>query len=143
MIYHIITVFLLSTFEIYVAIATGLAFQLSPHIICIATLLGGVSGVFVAAFLGDKIKNFVAKYKKPKLPKEPNSKDKMMRKLWDKYGVIGIGFVGSFIIGGPAAIGVGYGFGVQPKQLLHWCLTAVIIRSIVYSYFFNFIVKLF
>jgi membrane protein YqaA with SNARE-associated domain len=143
MIYKILLVAFLSTFEIYAAIASGLAFKLSPFIICITTIVGGVIGVFVSAFLGEKIKHFVAKYKKPKPAKEISSKDKLIRKLWDRYGVVGIGFVGTLIIGGPASIGIGYGFGVHPKQLLKWCLIAVFIRSIVYSYFFDFIVHLF
>jgi|694.fasta_scaffold65027_4 membrane protein YqaA with SNARE-associated domain len=143
MIYKILWVAFLSTFEIYAAIASGLAFKLSPNIICITTLVGGFTGVFIAAFLGEKIKQFVAKYKKPKPPRENSSKDQLMRKLWDLYGVIGIGFVGTLIIGAPASIGIGYSFGVHPKQLLKWCLIAVFIRSIVYSYFFHFIVHLF
>jgi hypothetical protein len=56
MIYKILTVTFLSSFEIYVAIASGMAFKLSPHVICLATLVGGISGVFIAAFLGDRIK---------------------------------------------------------------------------------------
>ncbi|MBK7040617.1 MAG: hypothetical protein IPH46_09125 [Bacteroidetes bacterium] len=33
-----------------------MAFKLSPHVICLATLVGGISGVFIAAFLGDELK---------------------------------------------------------------------------------------
>lgn len=143
MAYKILTVILLSSFEIYVSIATGIAFKLSPHIICISTLIGGISGVFVAAFLGNQIRTFIAKYRKPKPPKLASNKDKVMQKLWAKYGVFGVGFIGTFILGAPASIGIGYGFGVQPKVLVNWCLLAVCIRCVAYSYFFDYLVNLF
>lgn len=146
MIYKILTVTLLSSFEIYVAIASGMAFKLSPHIICISTLVGGISGVFIAAFLGDRIKAFISKYRKPQeivgLKKE-TSKEKLLLKLWHQYGVFGIGFIGTFLLGAPASIGIGYGFGVQAKQLVKLCLIAVVIRCIAYSYFFDFLKNLF
>jgi membrane protein YqaA with SNARE-associated domain len=142
MIYKILTVTFLSSFEIYVAIASGMAFKLSPHVICLATLVGGISGVFIAAFLGDRIKAFFNRYRKPKT-KTDSTKEKLMLKLWDKYGVFGIGFVGTFLLGAPASIGIGYGFGVHPVQLVRLCLLAVIIRCVVYSYFFDYIKNLF
>ena len=145
MIYKLLTVFLLSTFEIYAAIGMGLAFKFSPHIICITTLIGGIIGVLVATFLGDRIKAFILQFKKPKpqIEKEPSTKEKIFKQLWQKYGVFGVGFIGTFFLGGPAAIGVGYGFGVSGKQLLKWCLVAVCIRAVLFTYFFDVLVKLF
>ena len=81
MIYKILLVGLLATFEIYVAIGTGMAFGLSSNVLFFTTVTGGVIGVFVAAFLGDKIRNFILKYKKPK-PRKTGNKDKIMMRLW-------------------------------------------------------------
>ncbi len=146
MIYQVLTVVLLSSFEIYVAIASGLAFKLSPHIICLATLTGGIAGVFIAAFLGDRIKAFIASFRKPQTetaPKKNGAKEKLLLKLWHQYGVFGIGFIGTFLLGAPASIGIGYGFGVQARQLVKLCLIAVVIRCIAYSYFFDYLKNLF
>jgi membrane protein YqaA with SNARE-associated domain len=140
--YQVFTVAFLSSFEIYVAIATGLAFGLTPFTICISTLIGGIFGTLAFAFLGDKISAFIAKYKKPKVKTE-SSKDKFVKKLWDKYGVFGVGFIGSFLLGAPISIGIGVGLGVQAKQLVPYCLAAVVLRSIIYSYFFDYIKNLF
>jgi hypothetical protein len=146
MVYQILIVTVLSSFEIYVAIASGMAFQLSPHIICLATLTGGISGVFIAAFLGDRIKAFITSYRKPKSEPEKiknGTKEKLLLKLWHQYGVFGIGFIGTFLLGAPASIGIGYGFGVQARQLVKLCLLAVVIRCIAYSYFFDYLKNLF
>ena len=142
MIYKILFVGLLATFEIYVAIGTGMAFNLSSNVLFLTTVTGGIIGVFVAAFLGDKIRAFILKYKKPK-PVKPGNKDKMIMKLWEKYGVVGVGFLGTFIVGAPISIGIGYGFGIQPKRLINWCLLAVLLRCFIFSYFFNYVKNLF
>jgi hypothetical protein len=51
---RILTVASLATFEIYAAIPAGFAFGLSPWIIFFASVTGGLVGVFVAAFLGNR-----------------------------------------------------------------------------------------
>jgi membrane protein YqaA with SNARE-associated domain len=142
-VYKIFVVALLASFEIYAAIGSGIAFGLSASTICLASLVGGIFGVFIFIFLGDKITAFIAKYKKPKPEKEPGAKAKMMKRLWEKYGIFGVGFLGTLLVGAPISIGIGVGFGVEVKKLLYYCLVAVVIRSVVYSYFFDFIVKLF
>jgi membrane protein YqaA with SNARE-associated domain len=142
MLYQIFTVGLLATFEIYVAIATGLAFNLSSNMLFIATLIGGIVGALASVFLGDQIKQLILKLKKPKpvSPDKPvSAKTKMLKALWDKYGVIGVGFIGTFLVGAPISIGIGIGFGVPAKRLMYWCLAAVVIRSFVFSYFFNYV----
>ncbi len=141
MIYKILLVGLMATFEIYVAIGTGMAFNLSSTVLFLTTVTGGIIGVFVAAFLGDKIRSFILKYKKPK-PAKPSNKDKLMMRLWEKFGVVGVGFLGTFIVGAPISIGIGYGFGIQPKRLVNWCLLAVILRCFVFSFFFNYVKNL-
>ena len=142
MLYKILLVGLIATFEIYVAIGTGMAFNLSSNVLFLTTVTGGIIGVFVAAFLGDKIRKFILKYKKPK-PAKPGNKDKIMMKLWEKYGVVGVGFLGTFIVGAPISIGIGFGLGIQPMKLVNWCLLAVVLRCFLFSYFFNYVKNLF
>mgnify|MGYP000612948209 FL=1 len=50
MIFKILTVAGLATFEIYAAIPAGFAFGLSPWVIFFASVTGGLVGVFVAFF---------------------------------------------------------------------------------------------
>src|SRR5690349_3850026 len=58
MLLKILTVAGLATFEIYAAIPTGFALGLPSWIIFLASVTGGLTGAFVAAFLGDKISSF-------------------------------------------------------------------------------------
>lgn len=142
MFYKILTVAALATFEIYVAIPTGFAFGLSPIVIFLAAFIGGIIGVFVAAFLGQKIERLISKFKNP--TKEiKHQKPNFAHKIWDKYGLIGLGFFGTMTVGAPVSIAVGVGFNVNMKQLAMWCCLGVLVRCIVFTTIGHFGMKLF
>lgn len=126
----LITVAALATFEVYAAIPAGFAFGLSPWFVFIASVAGGLAGVYVSAFLGERIKRLIAKYRKPK-PEKP--KTGMIYRIWDKYGIIGLGFIGTMTVGAPVSIGVGVGFNVHMGKLLTWCCVGVIVRCALFT----------
>jgi membrane protein YqaA with SNARE-associated domain len=142
MLYKILTVAGLATFEIYAAIPAGFYFKLSPWVIFFAALTGGIIGVFVAAFLGEKIEKFISKFRKPKeTPKE--KKPNLAHKLWEKYGIVGLGVLGTFAVGAPVCIAVGVGFNVNMHKLATWCCLGVLARCIVYTLLGHFGLKFF
>lgn len=61
MIIKIITVTAMAAFEIYAALGAAHAFGFDTWLILTCTLVGGIAGVFIAAFLGDKIEKFITK----------------------------------------------------------------------------------
>lgn len=126
----IATVVALASFEIYAAIPAGFAFGLSPWIIFFASIAGGLAGVFIAAFLGDKIRNLVSKYKKKK---EEKPKTGLIYKIWNKYGIIGLGLLGTITVGAPVSIAVGVGFNAPLQKLITWCCIGVITRCLFFT----------
>lgn len=142
MLYKILTVTALATFEIYVAIPTGFAFGLSPLIIFLAAFIGGIIGVFVATFLGSKIENIISKFKKETKEIEPK-KPNLAHKIWEKYGLIGLGFFGTMTVGAPVSIAVGVGFNVNMHKLATWCCLGVLVRCIIFTIIGHYGMKLF
>ncbi len=142
MIYKFFTVAGLATFEIYAAIPAGFAFRLPVLAIFFASLIGGLVGVFVAAFLGEAIEKLLAGFRKPRLnikEKKPN----LAHKLWEKYGIVGLGIVGTFTVGAPVSIAVGVGFNVHMHKLAIYCCIGVLARCIVFTLIGYFGMKLF
>jgi membrane protein YqaA with SNARE-associated domain len=131
MLIKILTMVGLATFEVYAAIPAGFAFKLSPFLIFIASTIGGLIGVFMTAYLGKQIKNFLNKYRKVK--KERKAPDGLVLKIWNKYGVIGLGFLGTMTVGAPISIGVGVGFNVPINKLVIWCCVGVITRCALFT----------
>lgn len=135
----ILTVAGLASFEIYAAIPAGFAFGLSPVTIFIASVVGGLAGVFVAAFLGDKIRQLF-KRNKPEKPKDTTS---LVYRIWHKYGIIGLGFLGTMTVGAPVSLAVGIGFKAPLQKLITWCCIGVVTRCIIFTAIGHFGMKLF
>ncbi|MBC7721615.1 MAG: small multi-drug export protein [Pedobacter sp.] len=142
MIYKLLTVAGLATFEIYAAIPTGFLLGLSPWAIFFASVTGGIIGVFVAAFLGEKIEKFISKYRKPKLV-IAEKKPSLAHKLMEKYGLVGLGFLGTLTVGAPVSIAVGVGFNVPMHKLATWCCIGVLTRCTLFTIVGYYGVKLF
>lgn len=126
----ILTVAGLATFEIYAAIPAGFVFGISPWMIFLASTIGGLAGAIVAAFFGDKISAFFHK-KKP--VSDETKKHPVITRLWDKYGIVGLGLLGTITVGAPISIAVGTGLNVNIKKLLVWCCVGVIVRCSLFT----------
>lgn len=137
---EILSVAGLATFEVYAAIPAGFVFELHPLTIFGASTIGGLVGVFVAAFLGDKIRLFIYRFKKPASPKKTDS---LAYRLWNKYGIIGLGFLGTMTIGAPISLAVGVGLNAPLKKLITWCCVGVLVRCAVFTAIGHFGLKIF
>ncbi len=137
MIFKLITVTALSTFEIYAALVAAHGFGMGSWTILICTLIGGLAGTFIAFYFGKKIENYINKKFRDK--KESKEKTGLIYTIWKKYGLYGLGLVGTFLFGGPIAIGVGVGFNADLKKLLPICLIAVVVRCFAFTFFSTFL----
>lgn len=126
----LLTVAGLATFEIYAAIPAGFAFGLSPYYIFFASIIGGLLGVFVTAFLGDKIRKY---FYKNKPIKNKSEKYPIIIRLWNKYGIIGLGFLGTMIVGAPISIAIGTGLNANLQKLVTWSCLGVICRCLLFT----------
>ncbi len=136
----ILTVAGLASFEIYAAIPAGFALGLSPWLIFFASVIGGVAGVFVAAFLGDRIRRI---FSKNKTVKESKPNTGLVYRIWNKYGIIGLGFLGTITVGAPLSLAVGIGFKAPLQILIIWCCIGVITRCISFTLIGHYGLQLF
>ena len=126
----VLTVAGLASLEIYAAIPAGFAFDLSPMTIFAASVAGGLAGVFVAAFLGDRIRAFFTRNKKKS---EEKPKTGLAYRIWNKYGIIGLGFFGTMTVGAPASLAVGISLGASTRKLITWCCVGVLTRCALFT----------
>ena len=130
MILKILTVAGLATFEIYAAIPAGFVLGLSPWTIFFSSVIGGLTGVFVTAFLGNKIRALI--FKNEMVEKKKNNHP-MANKIWNKYGIIGLGFLGTMAVGAPISIAVGVGLNAHLSKLITWCCIGVVTRCVIFT----------
>jgi membrane protein YqaA with SNARE-associated domain len=141
MIWKILSVIGLSSFEIYVALAAAAGFGFSLWVTLGCVLAGGIAGVFVAYFLGTKITYWVDTYIRKN--KEPKPKTGMLYRIWNKYGEIGLSTLGTFFFGAPATIGIAVGFNANTKKMLPIILLVVVIRCFTFTFLGDWIERLF
>lgn len=126
---ELLTVAALASFEIYAAIPAGFAFGLSPWLVFFSSLTGGLAGVFIVAFLGDRIRRLLGKNK----PESSQPKTGLVYRIWNRYGIIGLGLLGTFTVGAPASLAVGLGFRAPVQKMVLWCCMGVITRCVVFT----------
>lgn len=132
----------LATFEVYAAIPAGFAFQLFPMVVFMASTLGGLIGVFATAYLGKQLNKIRATFRKEKT--EKNTKQPgFIVKIWEQYGVIGLGFLGTMTVGAPISLSIGIGFNVPIHKMVIWCCLAVVTRCALFTALGYYGMKLF
>jgi hypothetical protein len=83
--------------------------------------------------------NTFRKNKVEKTKKEPG----FVLKIWEKYGVIGLGLLGTMTVGAPISIGIGVGFNVPTNKMVFWCSLGVLIRCALFTTLGHYSMQLF
>jgi uncharacterized membrane protein len=116
----------LGIFELWAAIPAGLAVNLHPLLTGIASGLGSMLGVMLVIIIGDRLRNWLMK-KKTKTSKEKGT----IYKVWDKYGVIGLGMLAPLLTGALFGAAIGVSLGASPKRLLLWMSLGIVVWTII------------
>jgi hypothetical protein len=123
----IISVFIVSIIELWLAIPWGLYINLNPLVIFIASSAGSILSAFLVIMLGERIRKWIIKWRygnrKPEHGKIYN--------IWKKYGVIGLGLLSPLLFGAPLGAALGIGLGANKNHLLLWMTVGIVIWSAV------------
>lgn len=120
-----ITVTGLGIIELWAAIPAGTALKLHPLLNGVASALGAIIGAVVVIFFGERIRQWVLKKKE----KKDKNKGRIYR-IWEKYGVIGLGMLSPLLTGAPLGAAIGISLGASPKRLIIWMSIGIVIWTI-------------
>ena len=119
-------VFVISIFELWLAIPTGLILNLNPILIATSAAAGSILSAFIIVILGEGLRKTFLKWRyHGKSPKEGRIYD-----IWKKYGIIGLGLLSPLLLGAPLGAAIGIGLGSPRNKLLLWMSIGIIIWSI-------------
>lgn len=105
------TVLALGAAELWAAVPAGFALGLGPVLTGIAAAAGAMLGATAVAVLGERLRNWVAKW---------HGSNGRVNKIWSRYGVIGLGLLAPFSVGAPIGTALGIALGAPAKRLLLW-----------------------
>ncbi len=112
----------LAVVELWAAIPAGIALGFHPLLTGLASAMGAMIGAALAILLGDKLRN--------RLLRKNNKKEKKngkLNKIWDKYGVVGLGLLSPLLTGALLGATTGVSFGAEPKRLMLWLSIGIVL----------------
>jgi len=125
---HLLILFCVGAFGLWMAIPVGLAYGFSPVVIAITIILGSAVSTTLVYIFGSKVKRYVlSKRGEQYLGK---SKAKMHRYL-NQYGVIGLGLLLPGVFGPALGMAIGITIVRDTRRLWLWTLLGNIVWSII------------
>lgn len=121
----LITVTGLGIIELWAAIPMGTALKLHPLLNGIASALGAIIGALLVIFFGDRLRKWLLKRKE----KDQKNKGRIYR-IWEKYGVIGLGMLSPLLTGAPLGAAIGISLGSSPGRLVFWMSIGIVFWTI-------------
>lgn len=115
----------LSIIELWAAIPAGMALNLHPLLICIASATGAIIGALLIILFGDVLRK--------RLLKKKNKKERTKGRIyliWEKYGVIGLGLLSPLITGALLGAAIGISLGAAPRKLILWLSIGIVIWAV-------------
>ena len=119
-------VFGASILELWAAIPLGLAINLNPLLIGVISALGAIFAAFLVSTIGDSIRERVIKWR---YGENKDLKNSRYYKIWNKYGIVGLGFLSPLLFGAPLGAALGIVLGAEKKPLLFWMSIGIVIWS--------------
>ena len=120
------TVVVTSMMELWAAIPLGFALQLPPLIIGICSAIGAVASAGIVIFLGGSLRSWLIQ----RIEKKGKKQGRMAR-IWEKYGVIGLGLASPLLTGAPLGAAIGISLGAPTGKLMWWMSIGILIWSVI------------
>jgi hypothetical protein len=126
-------VFALATVELWAAVPLGLAMKLGPILTASATASGATLGVIIVIALGGRVREWMLKKKKAEQGTGEGQDERLIIRIWDKYGVVGLGLLGPFLVGAPLSAAIGVMFGASYSRLLFWMILGILLWTAAFT----------
>jgi len=120
---QLLSVLLLGAFELWAAVPAGMALGLSPILVWLATVAGAMVGIVVVVLAGERLRPWLI----ARLGRGRAREGGRVRRIWERYGVIGWGLVGPLLLGAPLSAALGVTLGAPRGRLLFWLGAGVVL----------------
>ena len=114
--------------ELGFAIPLGLIINLNPIIIAIVSALGAISAAFLVSTVGDNIRERFIKWR---YGENNDLKSSRYFKIWNKYGIVGLGILSPLFFGAPFGAALGIALGAEKKRLLACMSIDIVFWSVI------------
>ncbi len=116
----------LGAVEIWAAIPTGLALGVHPVATAALASSGALLSTLAIVALGTRVQAWLVQRHGGK---KQNGGHGRISRIWQRYGVIGLGLLAPFLTGAPLGAALGLALGASAARLLLWIGVGVVLWS--------------
>lgn len=122
-----LAVFGLGMTGLWQGIPAGFALRLHPVATALLAGTGSLLATVLVLVLGDKLRDRLMRRKKKdgEIPRE-----RLIDRIWRRYGVVGLGLLGPGLTGAPLAAALGLSLGVVWRRMLFWLTLGIVLWSL-------------
>jgi hypothetical protein len=113
---QLLSVAAIAVVELWAAVPAGIAMGLPAPLVWAATLCGALLGITVVVVAGDRLRTWLV----DRFGHGGAREGGRLRRLWDRYGVIGWGLLAPLLLGAPLAAALGVALGAERGRLVVW-----------------------
>jgi uncharacterized membrane protein len=124
----IISVFGIAFIYFWAAIPAGLAQGMSPLMVAAVAAISYASGALVVVIAGQPVRDWLMKRFGGQSAINPNSR---IRRIWDRYGLIGLALVAPVTTGAQVGALIGLALNAPPRRLLLLLILGGVIWAVV------------
>jgi len=117
----LLSVFVLGMVGLWEGIPLGFVLGLPPFLTGLTSAIGSTVATLLAMLLGEQIRARLA----AKRAKGGPPRDRLIDRIWRRYGIVGFGLLAPCLIGAPAGVALGLFLRVPPGRLLFWLITGI------------------
>lgn len=116
-----------SVLELWAAIPLGFAFGLHPVLTVVLCAVGSSISAVVVIYLAKPLRDWLV----ARAQRKGKTKEGRIARIWQRYGIIGIGVLSPLLTGAPLGAAIGISFGAQAGRLLLWMIIGIAFWTIV------------
>lgn len=124
-------------FEAYGVIPIGILAGLSPLPVIILGLVGNILTVLLVIVFIQKIKEWRNR-KKAGEEKGPGKRAQRAQRLWKKYGLPGLAFIGPLIVGSHLTAFMSLSLGGTKRRTFYWMTASIVVWSLTFAVLIHF-----
>jgi hypothetical protein len=130
--WQIISVFGVAFVSFWGAIPVGLALGLSPWLVAVTSIASYAAGVVVmlvvGQFAGPPVRAWLQRRMGTAATPAP---DNPIMRVWQRFGVVGLGLAAPMITGALLGVVVGLALGAPPRRLALWLCVGALVWGVV------------
>ncbi len=110
--------------ELWAAIPLGLALGLNPVVVGAASALGAILSAAAVILIGGPVRRWAVRRLGP-----GSRRGRRARRVWERYGLIGLGLASPLLTGAPLGAALGVALGAPAGRLLAWMSIGIAVWS--------------